>query len=85
MSINRRGFMGHIAMAASAFGPWAPKAFLADGISHPAGEASSPSSTQQGKQESTSSKRFKGYIRPNTIQIIEQSYDLIVACRYVRH
>jgi FAD dependent oxidoreductase/F5/8 type C domain len=70
--------MGHIAMAASAFGPWVPKSLLADGTSPPAGETSSPSPTQPGGQESISSRKMKGYIRPNTIQIIEQSYDLIV-------
>ncbi|CAN5625492.1 hypothetical protein BH10ACI4_BH10ACI4_07510 [soil metagenome] len=75
MPINRRGFVGHLAIAASAFGPWAPKSLLADGTSDPAVEVATPSSAEQ---ESTSSRKIKGYIRPNTIEIVQQSYDLIV-------
>ncbi len=78
MPINRRGFMGRIAMLAGAFGPWVPKSLMADGVSHSTVEAASPSATQHDKQASPTNRKTKGYIRPNTVQIVEQSYDLIV-------
>ncbi|MEO6981900.1 MAG: FAD-dependent oxidoreductase, partial [Edaphobacter sp.] len=70
--------MGRIVMAASAFGPWASRPLMADEVSHPAVDAIAHSPTQPGKQASTLSRKTKGYIRPGTIEIIEQSYDLIV-------
>src|SRR5271154_465373 len=64
MSINRRSFVSRLALAMVSFRPSKPRGVMA--------------SSSSGLQEAPAKGALGGYIRPGTIEVIHQTFDLIV-------
>ena len=76
MSLNRRGFVQRMALA---LGAVSSKPLIAEeaAVTHTAASQAAPAAADS-THHGHSSRKLKGYIRPNTINIIEEHFDLVV-------
>jgi hypothetical protein len=75
MPIDRRGFLGRLAASTAALTPWGSNsAAAAETVK------AEPPAVEAPPQQAPSSDaaKLRGYIRPNTITVVSQSYDLVV-------
>ncbi|MBS1814902.1 MAG: FAD-dependent oxidoreductase [Acidobacteria bacterium] len=76
MPLNRRGFVQRMALA---LGAVSSKPLLAEeAAATPAPEAQASHAVASTPHHEHTSRKLKGYIRPNTINIIEEHFDIVV-------